>query len=100
MISTSANSWRSGAVGSRRIRIRWGSTGQVRWRLPSAVCRGYGWTSCWRERRIMLHEAGRQVRPDGVYFEQSLYYHVYALDFFLYARLLAARNGMEIPPEY
>jgi hypothetical protein len=56
----------------------------------------------WKESgwQIVLHEAKRQVRPDGVYFEQSLYYHVYALDFFLYARLLAARNGMEIPPAY
>ena len=56
----------------------------------------------WKESgwKIVLHEAERQVRPDGVYFEQSLYYHVYALDFFLYARLLAARNGMEIPPAY
>jgi Heparinase II/III-like protein/Heparinase II/III N-terminus len=56
----------------------------------------------WKESgwQIVLHEAGRQVRPDGVYFEQSLYYHVYALDFFLYARLLAARSGMEIPPAY
>jgi hypothetical protein len=56
----------------------------------------------WKESgwKIVLHEAGRQVRFDGVYFEQSLYYHVYALDFFLYARLLAARNGMEIPPAY
>jgi hypothetical protein len=56
----------------------------------------------WKEAgwKIVLHEAGRQVRPDGVYFEQSLYYHVYALDFFLYARLLATRNGMEIPPAY
>ena len=45
--------------------------------------------------KILLHEAGRQVRPDGVYFEQSLYYHVYALDFFLHARLLAARNEMQ-----
>ena len=56
----------------------------------------------WKESgwRIVLHEAGRQVCPDGVYFEQSLYYHVYALDFFLYARLLAARNGMEIPLAY
>jgi hypothetical protein len=56
----------------------------------------------WKESgwRILLHEAGRQVRPDGVYFEQSLHYHVYALDFFLYARLLAARNGTEIPPAY
>jgi len=56
----------------------------------------------WKESgwQIVLHEAARQVRPDGVYFEQSLYYHVYALDFFLYARLLAARNGLEIPPAY
>jgi hypothetical protein len=56
----------------------------------------------WKESgwRIVLHEAGRQVRPDGVYFEQSLYYHGYALDFFLYSRLLAARNGMEIPAAY
>src|SRR5580658_1643090 len=56
----------------------------------------------WKESgwRIVRQEAGRQVRPDGVYFEQSLHYHVYALDFFLYARLLAARNGMKIPPAY
>jgi hypothetical protein len=49
---------------------------------------------------IVLHEAQRQVRSDGVYFEQSLHYHVYALDFFLYARLLAERNGLQVPPEY
>lgn len=56
------------------------------------------WKECgWR---IMLREAERQVRADGVYFEQSLHYHVYALDFFLYARLLAARYGMAIPPSY
>ena len=56
----------------------------------------------WKESgwQIVQHEAGRQVRPDGVYFEQSLHYHVYALDFFLYARLLAVRNGMEVPPAY
>jgi hypothetical protein len=53
----------------------------------------------WRSEgwRIVVQEAERQVRPDGVYFEQSLYYHVYALDFFLHARLLAARNDTEIP---
>jgi hypothetical protein len=58
--------------------------------------------SFWKESgwKILLHEARRQVRSDGVYFEQSLHYHVYALDFFLYARLLAAQNGQEIPPEY
>lgn len=49
---------------------------------------------------IVVHEAQRQVRPDGVYFEQSLYYHVYALDFFLYARVLAAHNGLQIPAEF
>jgi hypothetical protein len=56
----------------------------------------------WRQSgwNIVLHEAERQVRPDGVYFEQSLYYHVYALDFFLYARLLAARNAMAIPHSF
>ena len=56
----------------------------------------------WREKgwRIIQEEAARQVRPDGVYFEQSLYYHVYALDFFQHARLLASRNGMEIPSEF
>jgi hypothetical protein len=45
---------------------------------------------------ILQEEILRQVRPDGTYFEQSLYYHVYALDFFLHARILASRNGMEI----
>jgi hypothetical protein len=52
----------------------------------------------WKNRgwRIIQEEAERQVRPDGVYFEQSLYYHVYALDFFLHARLLASQNVMAI----
>lgn len=56
----------------------------------------------WQEQgwKIVLREAGRQVRPDGVYFEQSLYYHVYALDFFLYARILGAANDMQIPASY
>lgn len=50
--------------------------------------------------KIVLHEAGRQVRPDGVYFEQSLHYHVYALDFFLYARQLAVVNDLPIPDAF
>ncbi|MCU1304264.1 MAG: putative Heparinase family protein [Candidatus Sulfotelmatobacter sp.] len=52
-----------------------------------------GWT-------IILQESQRQVRPDGVYFEQSLYYHVYALDFFLHARILASKNGVAIPEQF
>ena len=56
----------------------------------------------WKETgwKIVLHEAGRQVRPDGVYFEHSLYYHVYALDFCLYARQLAVANDLRVPPEF
>ena len=49
---------------------------------------------------ILLRECERQVRPDGVYFEQSLYYHVYALDFLLHARLLAAKNNLPIPGKF
>ena len=29
-----------------------------------------------------------------------MYYHVYALDFFLHARILAARNGVAVPEEF
>ncbi|HEV2395666.1 MAG TPA: alginate lyase family protein [Candidatus Sulfotelmatobacter sp.] len=47
---------------------------------------------------IVLQEAQRQVQADGFHFEQSTYYHVYALDFFLHATILAKWNGMTIPP--
>jgi hypothetical protein len=39
--------------------------------------------------RTVLAEIERQVRADGSHFEQSAYYHVYALDFFLLHRALA-----------
>ncbi|MGA8273496.1 MAG: alginate lyase family protein [Candidatus Sulfotelmatobacter sp.] len=56
----------------------------------------------WQERgwKIVQEESERQVHPDGVYFEQALYYHVYALDFFLHARHLAGENGLAIPEEF
>lgn len=56
----------------------------------------------WRKKglEILLQQAQRQVHEDGVYFEQSLYYHVYALDFFLHARLLATRNQIEVPATF
>jgi Heparinase II/III-like protein/Heparinase II/III N-terminus len=50
--------------------------------------------------QIILEEARNQVRADGFHFEQSTYYHVYALDFFLHARLLAAENGVAIPADF
>lgn len=58
----------------------------------SAIWKETGW-------RFIQQESKRQVLPDGMHFEQSTYYHVYALDFFLHARILAARNGIEIPAE-
>jgi len=59
-------------------------------------------SSRWKRQgwEIVLRESERQVRPDGFYFEQSTYYHVYALDFLLHAGVLASLNGMPFPPEY
>ena len=56
----------------------------------------------WQRRgwEILQGEAAKQVRKDGFYFEQSTYYHVYALDIFLHARILAACNGIEISPAF
>jgi len=56
----------------------------------------------WREQgwKILLHGAKTQVYEDGFYYEQSTYYHVYALDLFLHARILAGVNGIAIPEEF
>jgi hypothetical protein len=44
----------------------------------------------WRAEggRIAAAEMERQVRDDGSHFEQSSYYHVYAVDFFLFHALI------------
>lgn len=53
----------------------------------------------WQQRGwdIVLREAQRQVRPDGMHFEQSTYYHVYALDMLLHCRMLAAAMTTTVP---
>jgi len=55
----------------------------------------------WQKRgwQIIIQQAEAQVRPDGFHFEQSVYYHRYALDFFQFARDLAALNGIPVPFE-
>ena len=59
--------------------------------IPSADrWRQLGW-------EIILRQAQRQVLDDGMHFEQSTHYHVYALDFFLHAYLLGRRNQQAIP---
>ncbi|HEV2499347.1 MAG TPA: alginate lyase family protein [Terriglobia bacterium] len=50
--------------------------------------------------QIVLDASAKQVQADGMHFEQSVYYHVYALDFFLHTRILAARNGIAIPDAF
>jgi Heparinase II/III-like protein/Heparinase II/III N-terminus len=55
--------------------------------------RALGW-------EIILRQAQRQVREDGFHFEQSTYYHVYTLDFFMHAAVLASMNGIPLPKEF
>ena len=50
--------------------------------------------------KVLQEETARQVRNDGLHFEQSIYYHVYALDFFLHAMMLASRNGIAVPAQF
>ena len=42
---------------------------------------------------ILREQLFRQVRGDGTYFEQALYYHRYTVDIFHHALLLADANG-------
>ena len=51
----------------------------------------------WRDlgNQIVAEELARQVRPDGSHFEQSTYYHVYALDFLQFYYILEGQ-----PSEY
>ena len=54
----------------------------------------------WRETgwAILREQLFRQVRPDGSYFEQALYYHRYTADIFHHALLLAEANGWTPEP--
>jgi len=59
-------------------------------RMLAATRRGLQWIETGR--RVVQQEWRLQVRADGSHFEQSSYYHVYAVDMFLFDCLLA-------PPE-
>ena len=56
--------------------------------------------TAWREqgRAILEREIVVQVGDDGVYREASLYYHAYAVEFYLIAAVMAARNGVALAP--
>jgi uncharacterized heparinase superfamily protein len=53
----------------------------------------------WRDKglEILLAQLPRHVQPDGVYFEQSSYYHRYTTDFYLHLRVLLSNAGAPIP---
>lgn len=54
----------------------------------------------WQARGAAILHAWveRHVRPDGVYVEQSTWYHRYTADIYLHYLLLARRAGIEVPP--
>jgi len=53
----------------------------------------------WRDLGLEILESqlSRHVQPDGVYFEQSSYYHRYTADFYIHLAVLLRRNGMTLP---
>ena len=49
--------------------------------------------------RILIEQLPVHVRSDGVYFEQSSYYHRYTTDFYLHFLLLSRTNNFTLPPQ-
>ncbi|HEX6048830.1 MAG TPA: alginate lyase family protein, partial [Gemmatimonadaceae bacterium] len=54
--------------------------------------------SRWRAQgaRILVEQLDAHVRADGVYFEQTTYYHRYTADFYTHFLLLAAHGGLPV----
>lgn len=61
--------------------------------LPEFEC-----AARWRERgwKILSEQVLKQLHSDGVYFEQTTYYHRYTVDIFTHAVLLARSNKFPI----
>jgi uncharacterized heparinase superfamily protein len=57
--------------------------------------------SRWRDIgiRVLLDQLTQHICPDGVYFEQSSYYHRYTADFYTHLLVLARAANMKLPPE-
>src|SRR5882672_3513570 len=64
--------------------------------LPEMIRAG-GWRDLGL--RIMLEQSRKQVREDGVYFEQSSYYHRYTADFYTHLFALTRANNIGLDPE-
>ncbi|HKR13154.1 MAG TPA: alginate lyase family protein [Pyrinomonadaceae bacterium] len=46
---------------------------------------------------ILIEQIPVHVKPDGVYFEQSSYYHRYTTDFYIHFLILSRLNGLAVP---
>ena len=46
---------------------------------------------------VLEEQLERQVRPDGVYFEQASHYHRYTTEFYLHLVVLCEANGIALP---
>lgn len=59
-------------------------------------------TAAWREasRQILIQEAGNQTYADGGNKELALGYHLFVLQFFLFAGMVARKSGNDFPAEY
>ena len=55
----------------------------------------------WRDvgLQILVSQLQRHVQADGVYFEQSSYYHRYTADFYIHLAILIRLNRLPIPLE-
>jgi len=53
----------------------------------------------WREQgwTILCEQAATQIRPDGVYFEQSAWYQSYTVDFYVLGIAWARQAGLPVP---
>jgi hypothetical protein len=60
---------------------------------------GLAVSDTWRDLglRLLVEQLPKQVRRDGVYFEQSSYYHRYSTDFYLHLVLRARAVGLRLP---
>lgn len=55
----------------------------------------------WRRKGLLIltEEISQQVKNDGVYFEQSSYYHRYTTDFYTHLFILLRQNSQPVPVE-
>ncbi|HJX91739.1 MAG TPA: alginate lyase family protein [Pyrinomonadaceae bacterium] len=53
----------------------------------------------WRDTglEILTEQLDKQVQPDGIYFEQTSYYHRYTTDFYLHLKISLMLNGEPFP---